>query len=406
MSFNTTKFLEVFWEERIWLPPNLTWQDVEPRNGMYTKFSDLCYPIPLALLLVILRRFCELRVFKPIGLSLGIKNSKHTKPATNEVLEREFNLFKKDKTYQINVVKLAQELEMRERQIEYWFKRRKLYGRPTTLDKFMETGWRWLYYSGTFIYGVCCLWDKPWLWNIRHCWYNYPHHEVSREVWWYYMVELAFYWSLFFSQFVDVKRKDFVEMFVHHITTISLLCFSWTCNLTRCGTLVLVLHDFSDIFLEFAKLLNYSKFRVSCDIVFGTFTVCWIFTRLGMFPVWILYSTTVEAPQIGVMFPAYYIFNGLLSVLLVLHAIWTYFILKIAYKALFTNQKAEERKDSRSDSGEETCSTTDEEAKTTNNVELNHCNAAVKQNGAFEKNGILANGVSTSGACNGEIKYD
>ena len=46
----------------------------------------------------------------------------------------------------------------------------------------------------------------------------------------------------------------------------------------------------------------------------------------------------MEAPQIGVMFPAYYIFNGLLSVLLVLHAIWTYFILKIAYKALFTNQ--------------------------------------------------------------------
>ena len=24
---------------------------------------------------------------------------------------------------------------------------------------------------------------------------------------WYYMVELTFYWSLFFSQFVDVKRK-------------------------------------------------------------------------------------------------------------------------------------------------------------------------------------------------------
>ena len=63
--------------------------------------------------------------------------------------------------------------------------------------------------------------------------YNYPHHDVPQEVWWYYMVELSFYWSLSFSQFFDVKRKDFVEMFIHHVTTIALLCFSWTCNLFR-----------------------------------------------------------------------------------------------------------------------------------------------------------------------------
>jgi hypothetical protein len=63
--------------------------------------------------------------------------------------------------------------------------------------------------------------------------YNYPHHELEADVWWYYMFSLAFYWSLSISQFFDVKRKDFVEMFIHHITTIALLAFSWTCNLFR-----------------------------------------------------------------------------------------------------------------------------------------------------------------------------
>ena len=63
--------------------------------------------------------------------------------------------------------------------------------------------------------------------------YNYPHHVVDRDVWWYYMIELSFYWALCFSQFYDVKRKDFWEMFIHHITTIALMAFSWTCNLTR-----------------------------------------------------------------------------------------------------------------------------------------------------------------------------
>ena len=41
----------------------------------------------------------------------------------------------------------------------------------------------------------------------------------------------------------------------------------------------------------------------------------------------------MEAPQLIEMFPAYYIFNGLFSILLILHVILTYFIYKVAYKA-------------------------------------------------------------------------
>ena len=59
---------------------------------------------------------------------------------------------------------------------------------------------------------------------------------------------------------------------------------------------------------------------------------------MGVYPTWILYSTTIEAPQIVEMFPAYYIFNGLLFILLVLHVIWTYFILKIIYKAMYSGK--------------------------------------------------------------------
>lgn len=64
------------------------------------------------------------------------------------------------------------------------------------------------------------------------------------------MISLAFYWSLAVSQFFDVKRKDFWQMFIHHIAAICLMGFSWMCNLHRIGTLVLLTHDCSDIFLE------------------------------------------------------------------------------------------------------------------------------------------------------------
>ena len=46
----------------------------------------------------------------------------------------------------------------------------------------------------------------------------------------------------------------------------------------------------------------------------------------------------MEAPQLVEMFPAYYIFNGLLSILLVLHVIWTYFILKMAYFSVYAKE--------------------------------------------------------------------
>lgn len=52
----------------------------------------------------------------------------------------------------------------------------------------------------------------------------------------------------------------------------------------------------------------------------------------------ICYSTSIEAPKIVPMFPAYYIFNSLLILLLFLHAIWTYLILKIAYRAFNAGQ--------------------------------------------------------------------
>lgn len=64
------------------------------------------------------------------------------------------------------------------------------------------------------------------------------------------MIELAFYWSLVFSQFIDVKRKDFWQMFLHHIATISLLSFSYIVNFVRVGALVLVIHDCADYWLE------------------------------------------------------------------------------------------------------------------------------------------------------------
>ena len=89
------------------------------------------------------------------------------------------------------------------------------------------------------------------------------HIFADPAVWWHYMLEMAFYWSLLVTQFTDVKRKDFWEMFIHHIATLALLTLSWSNQMHRMGSLVLMVHDLADHWMELAKLCKYAGYEVT-----------------------------------------------------------------------------------------------------------------------------------------------
>ncbi|XP_050302101.1 ceramide synthase 6 [Anthonomus grandis grandis] len=331
--------MDTFWSPSIWLPPNTTWADIAPDSSKEIQHADyrhLWFPLPMALVVLLIRYLFEKYWFAPVGVSIGIKSTRPKKAPSNEVLEKAYAQSKKWKHK--HVQGLAKQLDMSERQVERWLRLRKSQNKPSTLTKFCENAWRCTYYTFSFCYGITVLWDKPWLWDINECWNGFPHQSVSNDIWWYYMYSMAFYWSLCVSQFFDVKRKDFWQMFIHHIATILLMSLSWIVNVFRVGTLVLVVHDLADIFLEGAKMTKYAGYQKVCDVIFAIFTVIWIVTRLGFFPFWIIRNTSIDAPKLVPMFPAYYIFNSLLCVLLVLHIFWTYLILKIAYKSLNAGQ--------------------------------------------------------------------
>lgn len=82
----------------------------------------------------------------------------------------------------------------------------------------------------------------------------------------------------------------------------------------------------------------FTKKRKIADITFVIFTICWIVSRLGLLPYRILYFSMYRALEACQMFPAYYIFNGLLCTLQVLHIFWTYFMIKIVFYAIKTNE--------------------------------------------------------------------
>merc|ERR1711988_995431 len=150
-------------------------------------------------------------------------------------------------------------------------------------------------------------------------------------------------------------------MCIHHLATIFLMAFSWTCNLFKVGTLVLIIHDVADIFLESAKLCKYGGAKKVSEILFGSFALSWFITRLGIFPTWIIYSATVEAPQLIQYFPGYFVFNALLSALLLLNIVWAYLICKVVYNSLMSNETIANdiRSDTSEDANDNTTGTTD-----------------------------------------------
>ncbi|CAH2207487.1 jg26265, partial [Pararge aegeria aegeria] len=82
--------LDKFWDEDVWLPPNTTWDDIAPgpdKEVVYADYRHLLYPIPLALVLIVLRQTLEKYIYAPFGKSLGIKNTRPKKAPNNPKLE-------------------------------------------------------------------------------------------------------------------------------------------------------------------------------------------------------------------------------------------------------------------------------------------------------------------------------
>ncbi|KAM7318305.1 ceramide synthase 2 isoform X2 [Alexandromys fortis] len=328
-----------FWWDRLWLPVNLTWADLEDRDGrVYAKASDLYITLPLALVFLVIRYFFELYVATPLAALLNVKEKTRLRAPPNATLEHFYRTSGKQPK-QAEVELLSRQSGLSSRQIERWFRRRRNQDRPSLLKKFREASWRFTFYLIAFVAGVVVIMDS-----------------IVPSQYWYYMIELSFYWSLLFSIASDVKRKDFKEQIIHHVATIILLSFSWFANYVRAGTLVLALHDSSDYLLESAKMFNYAGWKNTCNNLFIVFAIVFILTRLVIMPFWILHCTLVYPLELYPAFFGYYFFNAMMAVLQMLHIFWAYFILRMAHKFItgkLVEDERSDREETESSEGEE-----------------------------------------------------
>uniref|UniRef100_A0A0D9XD47 TLC domain-containing protein n=1 Tax=Leersia perrieri TaxID=77586 RepID=A0A0D9XD47_9ORYZ len=216
------------------------------------------------------------------------------------------------------------------------------------INKFKESAWKFVYFLTGELLSLSVTYNEPWFKNTRYFWVGpgeqiWPDQKIKLKLKAVYMYSAGFYtYSIFALLFWETRRSDFgVSIFA------------------RVGSVVLALHDASDIFLEIGKMSKYSSCEGLAVVSFLLFVASWILLRLIIFPFWILRSTsyevllTLDKEKHKIYGPIYYyVFNSLLFSLLVLHIYWWVLIYRMLVKQIQSRGRVGD--DVRSDSeGEE-----------------------------------------------------
>ncbi|XP_065195104.1 ceramide synthase 6-like [Sycon ciliatum] len=344
-------------DERLWLGPNYTWSGLhdESNGSLKPQFWHFQYVALFTVLALMVRALLDRILFSPLGLMLGVSSAPPAPPPANRACEELYKSAKRPSREHVQSAAAA--LGWTEERVMRWLKRRKASADRGKMPKFQEASWRFLGYASLLVFGVWALKDTEYIMDTYKCWTNYPHEGIPTRVFWYYMLELAYYTSLTVSHFTDTKRKDFWEMLIHHIATLALITFSFICKHIAIGSLIMFVHDIADPWLELAKALGYTRVKarsdggrtwaqIAVEVCFVIFAISFWITRLYVYPRFLIYSVWVESEQAMGPWPFKYAFLALLITLFFLHIFWSYMIIQVVTRAFREGQVGG---DSRSD---------------------------------------------------------
>uniref|UniRef100_A0A2N9GSQ9 TLC domain-containing protein n=1 Tax=Fagus sylvatica TaxID=28930 RepID=A0A2N9GSQ9_FAGSY len=153
------------------------------------------------------------------------------------------------------------------------------------MRKFKESAWKCIYYLSAEIFALSVTFNEAWFTNTIYFWVG-PGNQVL------YMFGAGFYtYSIFALIFWETRRSDFGVSMSHHVATLTLIVLSYIFRFARIGSVVLAIHDASDVFLEVGKMSKYSGAERIASFAFVMFVLSWILLRLMYYPFWVLWST-------------------------------------------------------------------------------------------------------------------
>ncbi|XP_068639116.1 ceramide synthase LOH2-like [Aristolochia californica] len=220
--------------------------------------------------------------------------------------------------------------------------------------KCAESMWKLTYYVAVQYCILKITYGEPWSRDTKEYFSGWPNQELKVPLQLFYMCQCGFYiYSIAALLTWETRRKDFSIMMSHHIITVILIGYSYISSFFRIGSIILALHDTSDVFMEAAKVFKYSERELAASVLFGFFAISWLILRLILFPFWVIWAVSFEVGEFmdlsdSAIIVLYYVFNTMLLMLLVFHIYWFKLICAMILRQLKNRGKVGD--DIRSDS--------------------------------------------------------
>ncbi|KAL6248315.1 sphingosine N-acyltransferase lag1 [Rhinocladiella similis] len=267
-------------------------------------------------------------------------------------------------------------------------------------SRFMEQVYTAIYFAIFGPFGLYVMKQGSlWYFNTTAMFEGFPHrtHEGIFKA--YYLLQAA-YWAqqaivLVLQQ--EKPRKDFKELVLHHIVTLSLIGLSYRFHFAKMGIAVYITHDISDFFLATSKTLNYLDSIIVAPYYF-LFIVVWTYLR-HYINLRILWATLTEFRTVGPYelnwetqqykcWISQIITFSLLACLQAVNLFWLFLILRIAKNVVFNSVRADERSEDEDEEDED-----EPTVKDTKNAKLNGAKPVVLVNGVPVEGESKADGV-------------
>jgi len=177
--------------------------------------------------------------------------------------------------------------------------------------------------------------------RIELCWADMPYQSNSTWMYCYMLTELGYHLqSLMFRVYKQRHRNDFLEMALHHSTTVMLISFSFVMNYLRIGTLLLFVHNLVDINIYAIKTTVDTEYIKATVFIYVSLLISYAYYRLYVIPFVILRACVVwmkvmiDPADLDVM--GQYGLIGMLSILVIVEVYWFILFLFMGHHYLLT----------------------------------------------------------------------
>lgn len=220
--------------------------------------------------------------------------------------------------------------------------------------KFSESIWKTLFYSVSFAWGFYLIASRDFVWALSFdaAFTHVPHlymnpHLIDGDIYYFYIFQIGFYaHSIYAHVFLETRRKDFAQMLLHHVATLALVAISFTTRFCAIGTVIVAMHDLSDVLFEIAKLYVYVKNELLANVWFAAWVLSWILLRLTYFPLFVLRASVYKSSSMLGSYPHYFTCSMMLIILQILHIFWFFMIASMIVRlARGTAEKIEDTRE-------------------------------------------------------------